>query len=82
MIELGKGGPPDVTSTTSVQELSSRRLSSLLDVIRDRASEEIKICLRDAYAEVCRSRLKADLSEEERVGLSTRSYDREFLTPI
>ena len=76
LIKLGKGGPRkslDITPTISVQELSSRRLSSLLGVIRDRASEEIKIFLRNAFAEVCRSRLKASFSGEEQVALSSHS---------
>lgn len=78
------GGPqktPEGDPTTSVQELSSRRLNSLLGVIRDRASEEIKKCLRNACAEVCPSRLKAGFSGEEQVGFSSWSYDCAFLMP-
>ena len=76
MIELGKGGlqkTPDITSTASVQELSSLRLRSLLGVIRGRASEEVKVLLRNAVAEVCRSRLKVGLSGEEQVALLSHS---------
>lgn len=71
-MKLGKAGhrkSASVTSTASVQGLSSPRLSNLLGGIRDRASEEIKICLRNARADVCRSRLKAGFSGEEQVDL-------------